>query len=127
MQDIRMSVKENQLISIVISDEEVIEAIEDLGRGWVAEDGGQIVGFGIANSENRSIWALFLYPDHEGKGYGRQILDAMTAWLWSVGDKPIWLSTDPGTRAERFYKMAGWVITGNMPNGEVRFEKQCPG
>ena len=118
-----MSVRENRLISTVIGDEEVIEAIEDLGRGWVVEDNGEVVGFGIAIRKNRNIWALFLYPDHEGKGYGRQILDAMTQWLWTIGEAPIWLSTDPGTRAEQFYKKAGWVITGTMPNGEVRFEK----
>ena len=122
-----MSVRENRLISTVIGDEEVIEAIEDLGRGWVVEDNGEVVGFGIAIRKNRNIWALFLYPDHEGKGYGRQILDAMTRWLWTIGEEPIWLSTDPGTRAEQFYKKAGWVITGTMPNGEVRFEKQTPG
>ncbi len=126
MQDIRMSVRENQLISMVISEDEVVEAIEVTGRGWVVEQDGKVVGFGIANRQERNIWALFFDPEHEGKGYGRQVLDEMTRWLWSVGDEPIWLSTDPGTRAESFYRKADWIKTGMMPNGEVRFEKTKP-
>ena len=123
MQVVRAAVKENQLVSMVIGDEEVIRAIEETGRGWVIEADGEVVGFGIANRETRSIWSLFLHPDHERKGYGRQIFDAMTDWLWNEGDSPIWLSTDPGTRAEKFYLAAGWTITGTLSNGEVRFEK----
>ena len=121
-----MSVRENRLESMVIGDDQVIEAIEKTGKGWVIDDGGDIVGFGIANRDTSNIWALFFHPDHEGKGYGRQVLEVMTRWLWSEGVEKIWLSTDPGTRAEGFYKNAGWTITGTMPNGEVRFEKHKP-
>ena len=124
MQVVRMSVRENRLESMVIGDEEVIEAIEITGRGWVVEDQGEIVGFGIANRETRNIWALFFLPDHEGRGYGRRVLDEMMNWLWSHGSEPVWLSTDPGTRAEGFYTKAGWKKTAMMPNGEVRFEKR---
>jgi GNAT superfamily N-acetyltransferase len=127
MQVIRMSVRENRLESTVISEEQVIHVIENTGKGWVIEEDGEIAGFGIANREERNIWALFFHPDFEGRGYGRQILEVMTEWLWSISDQPIWLSTDPGTRAEGFYKKAGWYITGKMPNGEVRFEKRRPG
>ena len=123
MQVIRMSVKENQLISMVIPDEAVIEAIEKTGRGWVVEEDDTIVGFGIANQDERNIWALFLHPDCESRGHGRKLLDAMTDWLWSLGDAPLWLSTDPGTRAEKFYEKAGWVKTALLDNGEVRFEQ----
>jgi hypothetical protein len=34
----------------------------------------------------------------------------------------MWLTTDPGTRAERFYRRAGWRVTGSR-NGELVFEK----
>ena len=122
MQAIRRAVKENRLVSTVIGDDEVIRAIEETGRGWVALEDGEVVGFGIANRDTGSIWALFIDPPHEGRGHGRQLLDAMTAWLWSVGAGSIWLSTDPDTRAERFYTRAGWKPVGTMPNGEVRFE-----
>lgn len=118
-----MAVRENRLVSRVIADAEVIEAIEERGRGWVVEEDATVVGFGIALRDTRNIWALFIDPDHEGRGHGRCLLDAMTNWLWEQGSEPIWLSTDPGTRAEAFYERAGWQRAGAMPNGEARFEK----
>jgi GNAT superfamily N-acetyltransferase len=124
---IRMSVHENRLVSRIITEDETIEAIEETGRGWVIEENGEIVGFGVANRQNRNIWALFVHPDHERRGYGRQLLDTMTDWLWEHGQEPIWLSTDPGTRAEGFYRSAGWKITDTLPSGEVRFEMRAPG
>ena len=75
MQDVRMSVRENRLESMVIGDAQVIEVIEQTGRGWVIDDDGKIVGFGIANRETSNIWSLFFHPNHERKGYGRKILD----------------------------------------------------
>jgi len=33
------------------------------------------------------------------------------------------LSTDPGTRAERFYRENGWEETGRQDNGEIIFRK----
>ncbi len=90
------------------------------------EDCDEVVGFGIANSGHRNIWALFIDPDHEGHGHGRRLLDAMTEWLWTIGSEPIWLSTDPGTRADAFYERAKWRRTELLPNGEIRFEKAEP-
>jgi len=121
---IRMSVHENRLVSRIITEEKTIQEIEETGRGWVVEEYGEILGFGIANRESRNIWALFIQPEHERKGHGRQLLDAMTDWLWTQGKEPIWLSTDPGTRAEGFYRKAGWRVTCTTPGGEIRFEKR---
>ena len=44
MQRVRHAVKENRLVSRVIADDEVIDAIERSGRGWVVEDGGEVGG-----------------------------------------------------------------------------------
>ena len=43
--------------------------------------------------------------------------------LAAAGHARAWLSTDPGTRAERFYRRQGWVDTGRTAEGEIRFEK----
>ncbi|NND44037.1 MAG: GNAT family N-acetyltransferase [Xanthomonadales bacterium] len=126
MQRIRASVRENRLVSRTISDEEVRAAITQPGRGWVIETDGSIVAFGIANHQSRRVWALFVHPDHEARGHGRCILDAMVAWLFAQSDRPIWLSTDPGTRAQRFYEAAGWQATGTTKNGELRYERSSP-
>jgi GNAT superfamily N-acetyltransferase len=97
--------------------------LEENGRGWLFEEGGTVLGFAVADAVTRSVWALFVSPDAEGKAIGRALLNEMTAWLFAQGSEPVWLTTAPGTRAERFYREAGWRETGRDGNGEVRFEK----
>lgn len=127
MHRVRMSVQENKLVSTVLSDHDYSVAIEETGRGWVIELNGTVVAFAIGNAENGSIWALFVDPMHEGKGYGRQLHDVMIAWLWERGHHRLWLTTEPDTRAERFYRKAGWACVGATPGGEIRFELKKPG
>jgi GNAT superfamily N-acetyltransferase len=122
MHRVRMSVRENRLVSTVITEADTRKAIEESGRGWVVEVEGQIVGFAIVNITNSNIWALFMDPAHERRGYGRRLHDEMLEWSWSQGLTHLWLSTEPGTRAQRFYEQAGWRNVGNTEKGEVRFE-----
>jgi len=125
IQRVRHSVKENRLTSTVISDEEIIVAIERTGRGWVIEVDGKIIGFAIGNAHSGNIWALFVEPDHEAQGYGRRLHDEMVEWLWSQGLKRLWLATGPDTRAQRFYKIAGWQNAGVLSSGEVLFKRHA--
>lgn len=122
IQRVRHSVRENRLTSRKISDDEVAHAIEVSGRGWVVEVERTVVAFAIGSAQDGNIWALFVNPDHEGRGHGRRLHDTMVAWLWSCGLRTLWLSTEPGTRAQRFYSRAGWTDCGSLPSGEVRFE-----
>ena len=122
IQSVRHSVRENRLISTIISDEEVQEAIEVTGRGWVVEVSGEVVAFAIGNAENGNIWALFVRPECEHRGYGRSLHDTMVNWLWASGRKHLWLTTQPGTRAQKFYETAGWRLAGETGRGELRFE-----
>ena len=69
------------------------------------------------------MWALFVDPAYERRGVGRRLHDEMVAWLSSAGVPRISLTTDPDTRAERFYRAAGWRRVGDAPNGEVRYER----
>jgi len=123
---VRHAVKENRLASRAISDEEVIQAIERSGRGWVIEDEDTILAFAIGIADNGNIWALFVDPAHEARGFGRRLHDEMISWLWSRGLRRLWLSTDPGTRAQRFYERAGWRNRGPLPSGEILFELNAP-
>ena len=121
MHRVRLSVKENRLVSTVITEADYLEAIESTGRGWVIESVGEIVAFGIGNGSTGNVWALFVHPEHERRGYGRQLHDEMVSWLWSQGLKQLWLTTGPGTRAQRFYEAAGWKYAGPADHGEVRY------
>ena len=122
MHRVRLSVQENRLISTKLTERDYLVAIESTGRGWVLELEGTIVAFAIGNAANGSIWALFVEPGYEGRGYGRELHDIMIAWLWEQGHDRLWLSTDPGTRAERFYLTADWRRAGVTDGGEIRFE-----
>ncbi len=126
LQRIRHAVRENRLTSRSISDAEVTEAIEQTGRGWLIETNGYAVAFAIGNRVDGSVWALFVDPNYEGRGYGRQLHDAMLAWFSTTGHARLWLTTEPHTRAEHFYRAAGWEDCGLQPNGERRFERHCP-
>ena len=109
MHRIRLRVRENRL-----SDPQLIQPADyrpmltDRGRGWVAELDGKLVGFAVADRTRANIWALFVDPAREGRGVGRALHDTMLDWLFSCGVEKAWLGTEPGTRAERFYRAAGW-------------------
>jgi len=126
MHRVRMAVRENRLRSTVITEDHYTSTLETTGRGWVAEVDGQVVGFAIGNAETGNIWALFVDPGHEGRGHGRALHDAMVEWLFSRGLRHLWLGTDPDTRAERFYRAAGWRFTGKAANGETLYELRNP-
>ncbi|NUY80941.1 GNAT family N-acetyltransferase [Flavobacterium sp. MAH-1] len=122
IQIVRNSVKENALSNpALVSDEDCREFMFDRGKGWVCEINGTIVGFAIADLKEDNIWALFLHPEHENKGIGRKLHDAMLDWYFSQNKDHVWLGTAPGTRAETFYRKSGWTETG-MHGNETKFE-----
>jgi GNAT superfamily N-acetyltransferase len=121
LQIIRSSVTENVLTSI-ITEEMIIEVIEIYGRIWIYDLGGQAVGFSAADKRTSNIWALFVLPAWEKRGIGKRLLHEAVQWLWLAGAKTIWLTTDPYTRAEEFYKRQGWMRCGIEPDGEIRYE-----
>jgi GNAT superfamily N-acetyltransferase len=126
IQRVRASVRENRLRSRRISDAEVLRYLELLGRGWVVEVDGEVVAFAIGDATIGNIWALFVDPRHQRRGFGRRLHDEMVDWLWSQGLQHLWLTTEPGTRAERFYEAAGWQRAGVTAHGEIHFRIDRP-
>jgi len=122
IQRVRRSVRENRLVSAVVRDEDVRDAIDRTGRGWVIESGGQVAAFAIGNATNGNLWALFVHPDHERRGHGRRLHDTAVDWLRSQGLHKLWLTTEPGTRAQRFYERAGWHLACSADHGDLRYE-----
>jgi GNAT superfamily N-acetyltransferase len=113
---VRYAVTENQLTPGRISDAELHTYLEDYGRGWVIElapaPNLTIAGFSIGDARDGHIWAMFVDPPLHGQGYGRQLHDVMVDWLFARGLERLDLGTQPGSRAEAFYRRAGWQPTG---------------
>jgi GNAT superfamily N-acetyltransferase len=123
IQVVRNSVKENMLSNpALVPDEDCDEYINRRGKGWVAEIDGVIVGFAIVDLVDHNVWALFLQPGHDKKGIGRKLHDEMINWYFTQTSETIWLGTSPDTRAETFYRKAGWKETGTHGKGEIKFE-----
>ena len=121
--DVRYSVAENTLTVGRISDEEVREAIEDTGRGWVIEEDDSIQAFAVGNGRTGNIWALFVTPKAQGQGHGTTLHAAMLDWFRTQNVDSLWLSTGTDTRARRFYEKNGWKYAGPYGQAEVKYER----
>ena len=123
IQVVRNLVKENRLSDrALVPDSDVEDYITRRGRGWICEIDGQVVGFAIADLVDNNIWALFIHPDFERKSIGKKLHEEMMNWYFSQTDKTVWLGTSPKTRAELFYRKAGWKEVGVHGKGEIKFE-----
>ena len=123
IQLVRNSVKENMLSDpALVPDKDVEDFITKRGKGWVGELDNRIVGFSIVDMKDKNIWALFVHPDHEAKGIGKQLHQIMLDWYFSQTKETVWLGTAPDSRAERFYRMQGWKEVGMHGKGEIKFE-----
>lgn len=120
---IRLRVRENRLSDPSVVTEADYHAF--LARGtmsWVHTLGEAITGFAMVDVERRNLWALFVAPEHEGKGIGRALHEAMVAWYFPRADR-LRLTTAPDTRAAAFYRRAGYAELGPTPDGkELIFE-----
>ncbi|TPV31147.1 GNAT family N-acetyltransferase [Paucihalobacter ruber] len=123
IQIVRNSVTENTLSNPeLVTDADCLEFITKRGKGWVCEIDNQIVGFSIADLKENNIWALFVHPNFDKRGIGRQLHDLMLNWYFNQTSKSLWLGTVPNTRAEIFYRKLGWTEIGTHGKGEIKFE-----
>lgn len=123
IQLVRNAVKENMLSDPkLVTDADCEEFLTIRGKGWVFEIDQRITGFSIVDVKDHNIWALFVHPDFEKQGVGRQLHDMMLNWYFEQTKEPVWLGTAPKTRAEIFYRMSGWKEIGMHGKGEVKFE-----
>ncbi|MBE5320959.1 GNAT family N-acetyltransferase [Pedobacter sp. MR2016-19] len=123
IQIVRHTVKENILSDpALVTDQDCEEFITQRGKGWVCEVQGEVVGFSIVDLKEHNIWALFLRPEFEGKGIGKELHRLMMDWYFNQTQEMVWLGTSPNTRAEEFYNRQGWKKVGVVNKGEVKFE-----
>ena len=120
---VRMAVKENILSNpALVTQKDNEDYLTKYGKGWVCEIDQRIVGFAIVGLKQHNIWALFVHPDFEGQGIGRQLHDIMLDWYFDQTQEAVWLGTSPHTRAEQFYRKCGWTEIGMHGTGEIKFE-----
>ncbi len=133
--DIRTGVRENHLDLAQLADRGVTPAsmasmlADGPMRTWVIEARGEVLGFSTADARSGGVFALFVRPDAEGRGYGRALLRAAEEWLFAAGWGAIWLQTgqEPHLRAHRLYRAAGWELVAPADHGDVRYEKRRAG
>lgn len=120
---VRNSVTENMLSNPKsVTEEDCIAYITQRGKGWVCEVNDVVIGFSIVDLQDNEIWALFILPEFEKQGIGRQLHDTLLDWYFAQTTQHIELSTSPKTRAYSFYHKAGWSEIGILMNGEIKFE-----
>lgn len=123
IQIVRNSVLENTLSNPeLVTDKDCEEFLTIRGKGWVCEIENQIVGFSIVDLKENNIWALFLRPEFEKKGIGKQLHNLMLDWYFDQTKDKVWLGTSPNTRAENFYRVSGWTEVGMHGKKEIKFE-----
>ncbi len=123
---IRLRVRENQLSDpSVVTEQDYHNFMARDTLSWVCEVDGSMAGFTMVDVEKQNLWALFVAPEHEFKGVGRALHETMLAWYWHRA-AILRLSTAPETRAELFYRKAGYSSNGITKSGEVIFEIRRP-
>lgn len=123
IQVVRNSVVENALSNPdLVTHKDYEDFLVTRGKGWVCEIESIIVGFAIVDLEGNNVWALFLHPSFEKQGIGLQLHKIMLDWYFTQTKDKIWLGTAFHTRAEDFYRKAGWIEAGQNGSKEIKFE-----
>lgn len=127
--EIRFAVRENRPANpaVVAVIAELVDWLLDSSTIWVWEDDVAIQGFSAADPRDGSICALFVHPSYERRGIGRALLPLACNVLIEGGHATAVLTTDAGTRAERFYRADGWTEVGRKEDGQIIFQKSLLG
>jgi ribosomal protein S18 acetylase RimI-like enzyme len=121
--EIRAGVRENKLRDPSRVTIEDVYWFADNPGIFVWESSGKIVGFSAADPRNGNIPALFVEEDYEGRGIGQALFERACGVLVEARSPRMWLTTWPGTRAEQFYRRAGWRVVG-AEDGNLVFERE---
>ena len=127
---VRTSVTENiltvtQLTGFGITKASITEMILSAPCAWVAVDAEQVVGFSMIDVDEGSLFAAFVLPSYEGKGFGKKLVQAAEDALLER-HQVAWLKTGKTTRAAGFYRHLGWGNETDVDGVEIRLEKSRP-
>jgi putative acetyltransferase len=98
--------------------EEVIEAwgnrepedspLEEEKTRFVAEEDGEIIGFGDYNSETNELSGLYVKPEHSGEGVGQKLLEKLEEDARENGLDRLWCKSTVTARG--FYLKHGYEL-----------------
>jgi ribosomal protein S18 acetylase RimI-like enzyme len=101
--------------------QEVLSSPNNPGTVWVAEENKKVVGFCSAGAsrdtdrkpETGEIYAIYVDPNHMGRGIGSRLLDQGVEALKQQGfkDATLWV-LDTNEKTRRFYESKGWKVDG---------------
>src|SRR6185503_6806892 len=120
--EIRFAVKENILRDRSRVTYDMITWFIDNPGIWLWEEDGKVLGFSAGEKRDGTSWALSIDPRHEGRGIGRALFARALDSLRDAGHTTGSLTTQPGSRADRFYRRWGWKVLGTTDRGERIFE-----
>lgn len=125
--DIRARVRENILSDPAKVPESHYHWFVQNGPLWLWDEAGLIKGFAAGDPRDGTIWALFIDPSHERQGIGKALFAHTCEDMKNSGHDKLTLYTAQGTRAERFYRAAGWREVGITADGDIIFESEMQG
>lgn len=100
------------------SEERIADRATD-GHVLVVEENEEIIGTG-GSAENR-IFGMFVLPEHQGRGLGKQLMSELEARLKTDGHRTAVLSMS--LPSEAFYRRLGYqdteTYTKTMHDGEI--------
>jgi ribosomal protein S18 acetylase RimI-like enzyme len=125
---VRTSARENHLSMVRLSrmgitEISIAEMISASPCAWVAISGNEIVGFSMIDIDEGSLFAAFVLPSQEGKGIGRQLVQAAEEKLFEH-HAHIWLETAKTSRAAGFYRHLGWNEEQDVGTRDIRLTKR---
>ena len=66
-----------------ITRETVAKMLNTTHKGWVSENDGELVGFGMGNQSNGEFWVIAVLPEYTGQGIGRRLAVLVQEWLFT--------------------------------------------
>ncbi len=119
--DVRHGTAENRLTDPALVTDGEVRWYLDEAIFLVSEDEAGIQGFVCAHPLTGYVWALFVIEAAQRRGHGRALLDAAMGRLRQAGHRQAFLTTGPGTGAEKFYLSQGWRRLGADIDGDPVF------
>ncbi len=86
--------------------------VHRLGTGFVAEEGGTMIGTGLCwkqGDSHASLGMIIVSPEHQGKGIGRELMNLV---LEELGSRCTLLIATPA--GQPLYERLGFVATGTI-------------